>query len=94
MHREDEIDKSAISYPAIGEGGKTGEWRTLRPVIQRESCAAYRRKRTICQICWVFCPEGVIKRGTPPEIDYDYCKGCGICAEECPLQCIEMVKER
>ena len=29
-----------------------------------------------------------------PVIDYDYCKGCGICAEECPAKCIVMVEER
>jgi Pyruvate/2-oxoacid:ferredoxin oxidoreductase delta subunit len=26
-------------------------------------------------------------------IDYDYCKGCGICAHECPRHAIEMVEE-
>ncbi len=26
-------------------------------------------------------------------IDYDYCKGCGICAAECPCGAIEMVPE-
>lgn len=26
-------------------------------------------------------------------IDYDYCKGCGICATECPIEVIEMVPE-
>lgn len=26
-------------------------------------------------------------------IDYDYCKGCGICANECPIDVIEMVPE-
>jgi len=25
--------------------------------------------------------------------DYDYCKGCGICANECPKKAIEMVEE-
>ncbi len=25
--------------------------------------------------------------------DYRYCKGCGVCANECPVQAIEMVKE-
>jgi Pyruvate/2-oxoacid:ferredoxin oxidoreductase delta subunit len=27
------------------------------------------------------------------DIMWDYCKGCGICANECPMHCIEMVRE-
>jgi Fe-S-cluster-containing hydrogenase component 2 len=27
------------------------------------------------------------------EIDYDYCKGCGLCAAECPCGAIEMQPE-
>ena len=27
------------------------------------------------------------------EIDYDYCKGCGICAAECPCGAIDMIPE-
>ena len=27
------------------------------------------------------------------DIDYDFCKGCGICAYECPSDAIEMIKE-
>ncbi|MCK5239384.1 MAG: 4Fe-4S binding protein, partial [Candidatus Thorarchaeota archaeon] len=27
-----------------------------------------------------------------PHIDYDYCKGCGICSQVCPPKCIEMVR--
>ena len=27
------------------------------------------------------------------EIDYDYCKGCGICAAECPCGAIAMMPE-
>jgi pyruvate ferredoxin oxidoreductase delta subunit len=26
-------------------------------------------------------------------IDYDYCKGCGLCAYECPADAIVMIKE-
>ncbi|MFP3162015.1 MAG: 4Fe-4S binding protein, partial [Acidilobus sp.] len=26
-------------------------------------------------------------------VDYEYCKGCGICAEVCPTHAIEMVPE-
>jgi pyruvate ferredoxin oxidoreductase delta subunit len=25
--------------------------------------------------------------------DYEFCKGCGLCAEECPVKDIEMVQE-
>jgi Pyruvate/2-oxoacid:ferredoxin oxidoreductase delta subunit len=38
---------------------------------------------------------GVIKTGPGSyEIDYDYCKGCGICAAECPCGAIAMVPEQ
>jgi pyruvate ferredoxin oxidoreductase delta subunit len=40
----------------------------------------------------VYCPEACIsKEGI--EIDFQYCKGCGICAVECPAEAIVMVKE-
>ncbi|MEN6442107.1 MAG: 4Fe-4S binding protein, partial [Syntrophobacter sp.] len=35
----------------------------------------------------------IVKRSVPVEIDLDYCKGCGICAEECPAKAIHMVDE-
>jgi len=25
-----------------------------------------------------------------PETDYDYCKGCALCAKECPVKAIKM----
>jgi len=28
-----------------------------------------------------------------PITDYDYCKGCGLCATECPVKCIKMELE-
>ncbi|TRO47493.1 hypothetical protein E2P65_04315, partial [Candidatus Bathyarchaeota archaeon] len=27
------------------------------------------------------------------EVDYDYCKGCGVCANECTSKAIDMVLE-
>lgn len=39
-------------------------------------------------------PESLITKASPvPAADLDYCKGCGICAHECPTRCIEMVEE-
>ncbi len=44
-----------------------------------------------CDNCWHFCPDAaVIKKEGGYQIDYDYCKGCGICAEECPCGHIDM----
>lgn len=38
-----------------------------------------------CDNCWVFCPDVAISRKNGVyTIDYDYCKGCLICVEECP----------
>ncbi len=49
-----------------------------------------------CDNCYGLCPDNaVIKLGTGSryEIDLDYCKGCGICAEECPCGAIKMEPE-
>jgi 2-oxoacid:acceptor oxidoreductase delta subunit (pyruvate/2-ketoisovalerate family) len=63
-------------------------WRSERPVINTERC-------TKCLICWLLCPDGVIRKTGDGrlEIDYDYCKGCGICARECRFDVIRMEKE-
>jgi len=84
---------SAMSTPAVGEAGKTGDWRDMKPVIDQSKCIPAVKNRAACYLCWLYCPEGVIKTGIPVEIDMDYCKGCGICAEECPAKAITMVPE-
>jgi NADPH-dependent glutamate synthase beta subunit-like oxidoreductase len=37
-----------------------------------------------CKNCYVFCPEFIVSVGEKMAINYDYCKGCCICVEECP----------
>jgi pyruvate ferredoxin oxidoreductase delta subunit len=39
----------------------------------------------------MYCPEGAIDQNLT--IDLNFCKGCGICANECPKKAIEMVRE-
>ncbi len=49
-----------------------------------------------CGNCFIFCPdtsvffeEGHLKS----QVNYDYCKGCGICVNECPTGAMVLVKE-
>lgn len=48
-----------------------------------------------CDNCFGVCPDNAIKKIKPGEYEfkYDYCKGCGICVEECPCGSIMMVPE-
>jgi NADPH-dependent glutamate synthase beta subunit-like oxidoreductase len=49
-----------------------------------------------CDNCYAMCPDdAIIKLGPPGQyvIDLDYCKGCGLCVEECPAGAIVMVPE-
>ena len=78
---------------------------TFDEVVQDldEGTALYEARRCLscggciaCDNCYAFCPDNaVIKLG--PEgayaVDLDYCKGCGLCVEECPTGSMLMVPE-
>jgi pyruvate ferredoxin oxidoreductase delta subunit len=78
------------TIPAAGNSCeyRTGGWRSVRPVRDDEKC-------TQCLLCWIFCPDTSIKVEDEKVVDFDYdhCKGCGVCAHECPADAIEMVPE-
>ncbi len=67
---------------------KTGTWRAFRPIRDVEKC-------TNCLICWVYCPDSsiLVENEKMVGFDLDHCKGCGVCAKECPVDCIEMIEE-
>lgn len=48
-----------------------------------------------CDNCFGVCPDNAIIKIKPGEYEfkYDYCKGCGVCAMECPCGAISMVPE-
>ncbi|MCA8931488.1 MAG: FAD-dependent oxidoreductase [Rhodospirillaceae bacterium] len=53
-----------------------------------------------CDNCWTLCPDNAVIKtaqlasdGSHYLFDYDFCKGCGICATECPCGYIEMIPE-
>jgi 2-oxoacid:acceptor oxidoreductase delta subunit (pyruvate/2-ketoisovalerate family) len=67
-----------------------------------ESTALFEARRCMscgncfgCDNCYGVCPDNaIVKLGDGQyEIDYDYCKGCGLCAVECPAGAIEMRPE-
>jgi 2-oxoacid:acceptor oxidoreductase delta subunit (pyruvate/2-ketoisovalerate family) len=45
-----------------------------------------------CDNCYSVCPDNAITKLSDGQyaIDYDYCKGCGLRAAECPSGAIEM----
>ncbi len=67
---------------------KTGDWKTLKPVVDKMKCIK-------CGTCWIFCPEYAYEEDEYGyfEPNLEYCKGCGICYRECPAQCITMEEE-
>jgi NADPH-dependent glutamate synthase beta subunit-like oxidoreductase/Pyruvate/2-oxoacid:ferredoxin oxidoreductase delta subunit len=48
-----------------------------------------------CLNCYVFCPDAAISvtSSRDPVVDYDHCKGCGICVRECPRGTICEIRE-
>ena len=50
---------------------------------------------TRCFYCFALCPEGAIRldKENYPQVDYQYCKGCLVCVEECPTKTIDKVRE-
>ncbi len=77
-----------IIKPGTAKEFKTGNWRTLKPVRDEKKCIH-------CLRCFLYCPDNAVKvkNGKVVKIDYNYCKGCGICARECPVGAIKMEKE-
>ena len=74
---------AVILAPGSTKKYKTGEWRTYKPTIDLAKCIK-------CGKCWMVCPDAAIKKREDGkfEINHEYCKGCLLCAKECPVKCI------
>ena len=68
-----------------------------------ETNALYEARRCLscgncfeCDNCYGVCPDNAVVKlgpGNRFRFDYDFCKGCGVCAQECPCGAIVMVPE-
>lgn len=67
---------------------QTGTWRHRRPVVDKDTCR-------LCGWCSVNCFVGCMNKAADGyfQPDMTYCKGCGICARECPAHAIRMTAE-
>lgn len=78
--KAEEFPRAAI-IPEAGNSHdyNVGGWRSERPNHDMEAC-------TNCMLCYIFCPDSAVRleNGQVVGFDYEHCKGCGICANECP----------
>ncbi len=79
---------AVIPQAGTADDYKTGGWRSQRPVLDKEKCIN-------CFFCFIYCPDTaiVVEEEDMKGFNLKHCKGCGICAHECPKDAIAMVDE-
>jgi pyruvate ferredoxin oxidoreductase delta subunit len=84
LKRASELAEAGIITEAgNAETYATGDWRTFVPQFVADNCIH-------CMFCWIYCPDSAIEidvSGDKPQVvgvNLVHCKGCGICANECP----------
>jgi len=92
LRENPQLDPEEFAKNTCWEAGylvsKNAGWRTVRPVIDAAACK-------MCLQCYLQCPDGTVFRTADGvAIDYDFCKGCGMCAVACKFGAIAMVPEQ
>ncbi|MHB8262253.1 MAG: NAD(P)-binding protein [Acidimicrobiales bacterium] len=81
--------RNDISEPGTSSGKAVGRKRSWDYVEDENEARGVIRPVRSCE----YLQDGLLSPGMRYEFDYDYCKGCGICAAECPCGAIAMVFE-
>jgi Pyruvate/2-oxoacid:ferredoxin oxidoreductase delta subunit len=82
----------ASGFTAEAEAKQEGTWNQERVLQEAERCLSC-GTCNLCLQCVSFCPDASIQLDeykTTVMVDLDHCKGCGICAYECPRGVITM----
>jgi pyruvate ferredoxin oxidoreductase delta subunit len=86
FEKNSKVDNIATTLPenrpyseSNSRNTSVADWRVEKPIHNKDYCID-------CQNCWIYCPDmSIISRDKKMVgIDYDHCKGCGICVEVCP----------
>lgn len=87
MEFRTKFEGPCVEYNGMLLAVPTAAMRFQRPIVKADKCCH-------CGWCYLFCPTGtIVDKGTYFAANLDYCKGCGICASECPVQAIMLVRE-
>jgi Pyruvate/2-oxoacid:ferredoxin oxidoreductase delta subunit len=97
--------KPAKAEPVAKDAVKPGRFAPEKPLRKaparlNDERARYEAARcmscgrcNLCQQCVLFCPDaciGLAENNRAVRVDLNHCKGCGVCAEECPRGVISM----
>jgi len=85
----EKLPEDRLYSPANSFSISVADWRIEKPLLKLDECIH-------CQFCWIYCPDmSIISRDKKMEsIDYEHCKGCGICVEVCPTNALLMFPEQ
>ncbi len=96
-NKEKRFEKEAVSIHT-----RLKNFREIYPAIDRDEIKKEASRCLSCGLCfncgncYMYCPDAAVKKSPDGgyTFDYDFCKGCGLCAKECPCHYIQMTLEK
>ena len=95
-------DAPRTVQPRLAQARRRSTFDEVHGPLDQES-AVFEARRCLscgncfeCDNCYGMCPDNAVIKLGPGQryrFDLDFCKGCGLCARECPCGAIEMVPE-
>lgn len=81
----DELIPWGQQQPTSEKLHANNDWRFERPTWDAAKCVR-------CGMCYIVCPDSAISQNAEGsyEANPDYCKGCGLCVQQCLTGCISL----